>query len=166
MTDAEKADIAEMVAIGAVRFDFLRTSPERKIIFKWEDALRFEGNTAPYVQYSHARCARVMEKVGAMASSGAAVDYSALSSKEDLRLVKKIAEFPRIAENAARDRRPHYVAEYVFDLAQDFSTFYAVHSLMKSEERERTARLRLVAACKQTIKNGLWILGIAAPERM
>jgi arginyl-tRNA synthetase len=163
MGEEERNGIASMVAVGAIRFDFLRTTPEKKLIFKWEEALKFEGDTAPYIQYSHARAARILEKAGGLPSP---VDYAAVSSPDEKRLVKKLALFPQVAETAAKDFRPHYVADYLLELAADFSKFYTNCPVLKAGEKERALRLKLVSSYKQVLRNGLMLLGIDAPERM
>jgi len=164
MGEDEKKRIAEAVAVGAIRFDFLRATPEKKIIFKWEEALKFDGDTAPYIQYSHARAARILEKAGGIPSQ---IDYSALSSPDEKRLIKQLALFPGIAAIAARDYRPHLIADYLLVLAADFSKFYASCPVLQAEdEKAKNARLKLVSCYKQVLKNGLWLLGIDAPERM
>jgi len=163
MGEEEKQKIAKTVAVGAIRFDFLRATPERKIIFKWEEALRFEGDTAPYTQYSYARATRILEKAGEVTD---AVDYSVLSSAEEKRLIKKIALFPKVVLSAATAYRPHMIADYLLELASDFSKFYTNRPVLQANPVEKAARLKLVSSYRQVLKNGLWLLGIDAPERM
>lgn len=176
MGEGEKEKIANAVAIGAIRFDFLKTTPEKKMIFRWEEALKFEGDTAPYVQYSHARAARIMEKTGLLkgvefgAVAGLfpkAIEFGALSSGDEKRLVKWIARFPSVVKIAAREYRPHLVAEYLLSLADSFSKFYQNCPVLKAEDAKvKAARLKLVACYREVLRNGLWLLGIEAPERM
>lgn len=164
MKEEEKAKIANTVAIGAIRFDFLRTKAEKKIIFKWEEALRFEGDTAPYIQYSHARAARILEKAGKVAGE---VEFSAITSVDEKRLVKRLAAFPSVVEAAAREYCPHVIADYLLDLSNAFSKFYQNCPVMQAEDaKKKVARLKLVSCYKEAIRNGLWLLGIEAPERM
>ncbi len=164
MGEAEKMKIANSVAIGAIRFDFLRTTPEKKIIFKWEEALKFEGDTAPYVQYSHARASRIIEKAGGLPKG---VDYGAITDASEKRLIKWLALFPRTVELSAREYRPHLIAEYLLDLSNSFSKFYQNCPVLQAEDaRTKAARLKLVSCYKEVLKNGLLLLGIEAPERM
>jgi arginyl-tRNA synthetase len=164
MAEEEKNKIADAVGIGAIRFDFVRTSPEKKIVFRWEEALNFEGDSAPYIQYSHARAARILEKAGKLHIKR--VDYSHISSHDEMRLIKALAKFPSIVKTAARDYRPHYIAEYLLELATDFSKFYTSCPVLTAPEKEKNARLVLVSCTKRVLKNGLELLGIEAPERM
>ena len=164
MGEAERGEVAKMVSVGAVRFDFLRGTPERRIIFTWEEALKFDGDTAPYIQYSHARASRILERTPG--ARPARADAALLRAGEEFRLVKRIASFPQAVESAARAYRPHLVAEYLLDLSREFSSFYANCPVLDAEGPLRDARLELVAAYRRTVQNGLWLLGICAPERM
>ena len=163
MGEKEKEEIAHAVGVGGIRFDFLKTTPEKKIIFRWEDALNFEGDSAPYIQYSHARAARIIEK---SAGKYRGVDCSILNSADERRLVKLIAKFPSVVRSAAKDCRPHYIADYLIELAAAFSKFYTTSPVLTAPDKERKARLALVACTKVVLKNGLELLGIEAPERM
>jgi arginyl-tRNA synthetase len=163
MGEGEKESIAHTVGVGGIRFDFLKTSPEKKIIFRWEDALNFEGDSAPYVQYSHARAARIIEKSPGRSRG---VDCSILNSPDERRLVRLIAKFPSVVRSSAKDCRPHYIADYLIDLATAFSKFYTTSPVLTAPEKERKARLALVRCTKRVLKNGLELLGIEAPERM
>ena len=163
MSDSEKEEIAEMVGTGAIRFDFVRASPDKKIIFRWEDALRFEGDTAPYIQYSHARASRILEKAGELSGN---IDYSVFASEHEKDLVKKLALFPEMVRRSARDHKPYYLAEYLLELSNSFSRFYTNCPVLKAEGNEKRARLELVKDYKQVVRNGLLLLGVNAPERM
>jgi len=162
MSEEEKERIANAVGVGGIRFDFLRMSPEKRIVFRWEQALNFEGDSAPYIQYSHARATRIIEK----APRKERADYSILNSEDERRLVKLIAKFPSVVRNAAMDCRPHYIADYLIDLSTAFSKFYTTCPVLTAPEKERKARLALVRCTKRVLKNGLELLGIEAPERM
>lgn len=163
MSDEEKERIAHAVGVGGIRFDFLKTTPEKKIIFRWEDALNFEGDSAPYIQYSHARAARIIEKSPGKCRG---VDFSILESPDEKRLVRLIAKFPSVVRSAAKECRPHYIADYLIDLATAFSKFYTTSPVLTAPEKEKKARLSLVRCTKKVLKNGLELLGIDAPERM
>ncbi len=162
MGEEEKRGVARMVGLGAVRFSFIRTTPEKKLIFKWEEALNFEGDSAPYVQYSHARASRILEKAGEVGKAS----YGLLVEKEELELAKLLSKFPLIAEKSAKEYRPHYIAEYALEVATHFSRFYNVAPVLKAEGELRDARLGLVNATKIVLKNSLALIGVEAPERM
>ncbi len=120
LTDDKKNKIAEAVGIGAVRFDIIRVAPEKSITFKWEQALDFEKQGAPFIQYSHARACSILEKAPAPAQA----DFSLLKEKEEAALVKKMAMLPYVVRNAATELKPHYVATYARELAESFNQFY------------------------------------------
>ncbi|MEM4389781.1 MAG: arginine--tRNA ligase [Candidatus Micrarchaeia archaeon] len=163
MGEEEKEGIARAVGIGAVKFGFVRLSPEKKLIFSWEEALSFEGDAAPYIQYAHARATRMLEKAGGEEEG---FDVRALGLPEERRLLRLLAKFPLEAARAARDYRPHYICDYLLGLADAFGKFYDAAPVLKAEKEERAARLALVRATKNVLAIGLGLLGIEAPERM
>ena len=162
MDEKEKEKIARSVGVGAVRFGMLRTTPEKKLVFTWEEALNFEGDSAPYIQYSHARCSRILERAGGLEAGNA----GALTAPEERALAVHIARFPSTISHAALDMRPHIVADYLLHLATYFSKFYSACPVLKADEDLKRARLRLVKATQIVLHNGLGLLGIDAPERM
>ncbi|MEM3030671.1 MAG: arginine--tRNA ligase [Candidatus Micrarchaeia archaeon] len=163
MGEQEKEEIARAVGIGAVKFGFVRLSPEKKLVFSWEEALSFEGDAAPYIQYMHARAARILEKAGGEAGEP---DAKTLKLSEEKRVLRLLAKFPLEAARAAGDYRPHYICDYLLELADAFSKFYNAAPVLKAEAGERAARLALVKAAKNVLAIGLGLLGIEAPERM
>ncbi|ASJ09027.1 arginine--tRNA ligase [Thermococcus siculi] len=171
LSDGEKDEIAEAVGVGAVRYNLVKYSPDKIITFRWEDVLNFEGDSAPYLQYAHARCASILRKAG---ENGIETDWNALMEKADFsrltnrekELVKLLAKFPEVLESAGRDVKPHLVPAYLNELASLFNKFYMDHPVLKAEEGIKEERLLLVLAVKQVLRNGLEVLGIEAPERM
>lgn len=172
LSDEEKDEIAEAVGVGgAVRYNLVKYSPDKVITFRWEDVLNFEGDSAPYLQYAHARCASILRKAE---ESGVETDWNALLEKADFskltnrekELIKFLAKFPEVLESAGRDVKPHLVPAYLNELASLFNRFYMDHPVLKAEEGIREERLLLVLAVKQVLRNGLDVLGIKAPERM
>jgi arginyl-tRNA synthetase len=169
--DLDEADverIAHQVGIGAVRYDIVSKQPTKGITFEWDRALDFEAQSAPYVQYVHARCCGIL---GEAASAGHdipdQVDADALATEEAEDLIRAIARFPAVIEEAADDHRPHVVATYTRDIAETFNTFYRECPVLTAEDPEtRAARLAVVAAAKHAVANALDALGVAAPESM
>jgi arginyl-tRNA synthetase len=159
----EKDRIAKAVAVGAIRFNMVRITPLKPIEFKWEDALNFEGESAPYLQYSHARACRILEKCG-KAETG---DFSkAEFTLEERKLLILLARFPETVEAAATDLKPNLVANHLWSLAEAFNRFYFKCPVIESEEPLRSARIMMVKSFKQVVSNGLKVLGIEALERM
>lgn len=164
-----KKQVAEMVGMGAVRYDIVRVSPEKSTVFNWKEALDFEKQGAPYIQYSHARACSILEKAKeevAWNSSGK-IDSSLLIEDSEIDLVKKMAMFDSIIDLAARELKPHVLAIYARELADAFNQFYRFVPVIASEDEEvRAARLALVECARIVLANSLDTLGIAAPESM
>jgi arginyl-tRNA synthetase len=156
--------IAHQVGIGAVRFDIVSKQPTKGITFEWERALDFEAQSAPYVQYVHARCCGIIDE--ADESVPERVDARALEAPEAEALLREIARFPAVIEGAAADHRPHVVATYTRALAEAFNRFYRECPVLDADAETRAARLALVAASKTTVANALDALGVPAPESM
>ncbi|MGC4108047.1 MAG: arginine--tRNA ligase [Thermomicrobiales bacterium] len=161
--------VARQVAIGAIKYVMLARDGNKVIVFDAEEALSFDGHAAPYIQYAHARACRILERAETTDASIIA-GLEALNfgepAPEELDLLKTIADFPFAVSRAADESRPLYITNYVYDVAKRFNDFYHACPVMQSEEPTRSARLALVAATRQTLKNGLALLGIDAPEQM
>lgn len=161
LPEDKKRKIAAAVGIGAVRFDIIRVAPEKSITFKWEQALDFEKQGAPFVQYSHARTCSILEK-----AEISGYDASLLKEKEEVALVKKIAMLPYIVSVASKDLKPHIMATYARELAETFNQFYRFMPVLNAEPSIRDARLALVRASKNALASSLDMLGIEALEEM
>lgn len=160
-----KEEVAKKIGIGAVIFTYLKNNRERDIVFDWNEMLSFEGETGPYVQYSYARGKSILRKAPADISEN--VDYSKLSSKEEFELVKILHGFNKSILNAINKLEPFIVTRYVIDVAKAFNKFYNAHSIINAEdEAVKAARIQLVKASCQVIKNGLNLLGIDVVEKM
>lgn len=163
LSEAERERIASAVAIGAVRYDIVKVSAEKSTVFDWKEALDFERQSAPYVQYAHARACSILEK--AKAEGGFAESYS-FSDPYEIVLAKHIAQFPYVIEKVVLELRPHLLATYVRDLADLFNSFYRFAPVLKADGTVRDARLTLVDASRNTLSAALDVLGIEALESM
>lgn len=168
LSKEEMKDIAEKVAIGSIRYNIVRVQPEKKIIFKWEDALNFEGNSAPFIQYSYARAGSILRKAE---ESGLGnyknFDSTLLTHPSEIVLIKEMASFSSALKECARKRSPHLIAAYAFNLASTFNQFYRDCPVLAVEDKElKKSRLTLVYAAKIVLNNALFCLGISAPEKM
>lgn len=152
--------ISEIVTIGALKYSMMKDNNKR-IIFNWKKALDFEGDTAPYIQYAHARASSILSKVG---NFGVEFEIEGLNEKE-YKLAFMLSEFPEVVQRASTDYRPDYVSNYVYDLAKCFNEFYHECHVINAEIN-RDFRISLVKATKIVFKNALGLLGIKAPEEM
>lgn len=160
-----KEEVAKKIGIGAVVFTYLKNSREKDIIFDWKEILSFEGETGPYVQYSYARGNSILERAGEVDLTN--VDYSKLDSKEEFELIKALENFKKNIHLAIEKLEPSVVTRYAVDVAKSFNKFYNAHSVLNLEDEElKKARLALVKASLQVIKNGLGLIGIEVVEKM
>ena len=158
-----KDEVARQVGIGAVVFFDLYNNRIKDIDFTWERALNFDGETGPYVQYTHARACSVLRRAGA---ESAAPDYAALSDPYSQDVVRLIEQFPDILKSALNRSEPSMVTRFCVDLAQAFNKFYYENKVMVDEPGTRAARLRLTDAVRQTLRQALYLIGVEAPDRM
>ncbi|WP_317855100.1 arginine--tRNA ligase [Chakrabartyella piscis] len=159
-----KEEIAKQVGIGAVIFNDLYNGRIKDVVFSWERMLNFDGETGPYVQYTHARACSILKKAGDV--SFADVDYSLISDEASMDVCKLLADFPVKLEDAARKYEPSIVTRHMVAISQAFNKFYHDNPILNSEDDVKLARLAVVVATKTVLKEGLRILGINAPEQM
>ncbi len=166
LSEEERRRISELVGIGSVRYAMIAVASNKPITFTWDRVLNFEQNSAPFIQYAHARACNILAKTGDGGAS-CGMDYAALASTYERDVVVKLAVFPDIMEDAGRSLRPEAVADYANDLASKFNHFYDNVPVLKTESAPaRNARLRLVEAVKIVLENALSVIGIEAPSRM
>ena len=155
-------ELTEVVAVGALKYQILRQGIGTDIVFDKERALSFEGDSGPYLMYTHARIASTetkAESVGLVRSTGHAPETP-------YPLEKLVYQFPEIVFKAQRERAPHYIVVFLTELASAFNTFYAHEKIVDTTDEFASYKLALVTAVRVTLKNGLWVLGIKAPNKM
>ncbi|MBQ5771143.1 MAG: arginine--tRNA ligase, partial [Clostridia bacterium] len=158
-----KKEVAKTIGIGAVVFFALYNGRIKDIDFWWDRALNFEGETGPYVMYTHARSCSVLRKAGKCLASP---DYSALNAPEAQAVVKLIDAFPDTIRLALQRSEPSLITRFSVELAKAFNKFYYESRILDDDMSARRAKLNLTIAAKTTIKTALGLIGIGAPERM
>jgi len=160
LDEAARKSIAESVAMAGIRYDIVKISPEKSTVFDWKEALDFERQSGPYIQYAHARACSILEKAGGF------TECYDLETEQEILLAKKIAKFPDVIEKVVAELRPHLLATYSHELADTFNSFYHFEPVLKSEGKVRDRRLTLVKAVQNTLKESLETLGIDAIRTM
>ena len=163
--DEEKRKIAEAVAVGAIRFDFVKVAPEKPMTFDWTKALDFERQTASYIQYSHARACSILRR--AVEEGMPDLEFKGeLCTAEERKLVMLLSKMPYFIGRVLNELRPSVFAEYVLSVASTFNDFYRLHPVLKADSELRMHRLAIVDATRIVLRNGLELLGIEPLERM
>jgi arginyl-tRNA synthetase len=164
LSEEEKHGIACFVGLGAVRYALVDVDSSKPVVFTWDRVLNFETNSAPYVQYTHARACSILRKAE---SSTVEPDFSLLKERLERDLVLALASFPDVFVDAAEYYKPNMIADYTNALADKFNTFYGALPVIKAESKELSqARLALTQAVKTVLCNALTLIGVVAPEKM
>ena len=163
---SDKDTVARQVGVGAVVFFDLYNNRIKDIDFWWDRALNFDGETGPYVQYTHARCCSVLRKADEAGLSPAEPDFHALADAESQEVVRLIEQFPSVVSGAIERSEPSQVTRFAVDLAQAYNKFYFERRILDDDPGARAARLLLTHATRTVIKTALYLIGIESPERM
>ncbi len=155
-------DIARSVGIGAVRYNIIRVHPDKQFVFKWDEALNFDGNSGPYLQYVHARACSMLKKAGEYKHD---TDASKLTDELEINLVKVLSKFENITRLAGEEKRVHMLPAYGHEVSVAFNQFYATVPVLSAGD-SRDARLTLVECTRTVLKNILTCLGMDSPEEM
>lgn len=170
MPESERLGVAKKVGMGALAYSMLSVDNNKDIIFDINEALSFDGRTGPYIQNAYVRANSILRKANLEDSSNPILESRTFDyplTNHEIELIEQMSRFPNVVQQAANEYRPLVVAAYIYDLATAFHSFYhAVPVLQSESEAVKAARLRLVAAAKQVLANGLRLLGITAPEMM
>jgi arginyl-tRNA synthetase len=157
------AEVARIIGTGAVKYSILSQSPETNIVFEWDKIISFEGNAAPYLQYSYARANSILRQASAL-------EWSEIKtlSQEELNILKEFTKFAEAIMDSSHKLKPHLLANYLFELCQAFNSFYSKSPVLNCEnESVRNFRINIVSKFCQILKTGLEILGgIEVPEKM
>lgn len=164
LSEEEKRNIARFVGLGAVRYALVDVDPSKPVVFTWDRVLNFETNSAPYVQYTHARACSILRKAKIDPEKPA---FESLKERLEQELIIALSGFPDTFIEATEYFKPNLIADYVNALADKFNTFYNALPVLKAEPKELSdARLSLTAAIRTVLHNGLTLIGVVAPEKM
>jgi len=163
LSEADKTDIAHKIGIGAVKYADLSQYRMTDYVFSWEKMLSLQGNTAPYLQNAYVRIRSIFRKAG---ESVPKIDKFTLGDPAEINLAKRLCQFAEVAPQVLNDFRPNILANYLFELANSFHTFYEACPVFKSEEPSRSSRLALCNLTGRVLGRGLDLLGIKVPEKM
>ena len=173
LSEAEKIDIAQRIGIGAVKYGDLSQYRMTDYVFSWDKMLSFQGNTAPYLQNAYVRIRSIFRKAGELwhrhpadGDMGWKPMPLDLAEAAEINLAKRLCQFAEIVPQVLNDFRPNILANYLFELANAFHTFYEACPVLKSEEPARSSRLALCELTGRVLQRGLELLGIKAPEKM
>jgi arginyl-tRNA synthetase len=164
LSEEEKQKIADFVGIGAVRYALIEIDMAKPVVFTWDRVLNFEKNSAPYIQYTHARACSILRKAERKPEKPA---YELLTDKLEKEIVLALASFPDTFIEATEYLKPNIIAEYANALSDRFNTFYNALPVIKAEPPELSdARLALTDSVRVVLRNALSLIGIVAPEKM
>lgn len=167
MPEERQRELAKAIGIGAVKYTDLSQNPQSLVTFTWEKALNMEGNSAPYLQYAFARISSVYDKFHAQFPQSDLSSHPIRIEHElERKLAIKLSRFPAAVRSAADNYRPNILADYLYDLAQTYSSFYQNVPFLKAEAGVRESRIRLCRSAAATLRQGLHLLGIETPERI
>ena len=165
-SEEEAAAICEMVGLGALKYFILKVDPKKTMLFDPRESIDFNGNTGPFIQYTHARIRSIMRKAE---EAGIATDnfLGAPLLQEEVELIKALSEYPAVVRTAGEQFAPSVIAAYAYDLAKQFNGYYHDHSILKEEDSAvRSLRLKLASEVARVIRSAMSLLGINVPERM
>src|SRR5881296_3120175 len=163
LSEAEKIDVAQKIGIGAVKYADLSQYRMTDYVFLWDKMLSLQGNTAPYLQNAYVRIRSIFRKAG---ESAPKIDKLALADSAEINLAKRLCQFAEIVPQVLNDFRPNILANYLFEAANTFHTFYEACPVLKSDEPVRSSRLALCDLSGRVLQRGLDLLGIKVPEKM
>ncbi len=165
LDDDERAAVARMIGIGAVKYADLSTDRVKDYVFEWDRMLSFDGNTAPYLQYAHARICSMFRR-GEVARSSVRGDAITIEAPQERALALRLLAYPTAIEATLESYSPHRLCTYLYELSTDFTAFYEHCPVLKADEATRASRLALADLTARVLVHGLGLLGIEVPERM
>ena len=168
MSEEERAEIARIVGLGALKYFILKVDARKNMLFNPEESIDFNGNTGPFIQYTHARICSILRKANAenIAIPATLAEDAPLNEKETA-LIQKLSEYEMAVQQAGKDYSPSGIANYCYELTKEFNQFYHDYTILgEADNNKKMVRLVLAKSVAKVIKNGMRLLGIEVPERM
>jgi arginyl-tRNA synthetase len=166
LSEAEIADIAETVGLGALKYFLLKVDPRKNMTFNPKESIDFNGNTGPFIQYTYARIRSVLRRSDEAGFER--VDYSkVVPNEKEISLIQKLADYPSTVAEAGKSYSPSLIANYAYELVKEYNQFYHDYSILREEDAAvRSLRLALSEATSRVVRSAMSLLGIRVPERM
>lgn len=163
LSDAEKEELYHMIGLGALKYFIIKVDPRKKMLFNPKESIDFNGNTGPFIQYTHARIKSILRKAGDVEICVPDVEFSA----KEIRLIKLLNTYPQKIQEGAREFSPAVIANFAYDLSKEFNQYYHETPILKEEDKDLlAARLSLIQTVASVLRKSMAILGIKLPERM
>jgi arginyl-tRNA synthetase len=167
MTEAERQEIARIVGMGALKYFILKVDARKNMLFNPEESIDFNGNTGPFIQYTHARIRSILRKNEELTTKNEALELCSSLSTKEIELIQKMNEFGAAVEQAGKDYSPSGIANYCYELTKVFNQFYHDFSILNEpDEQKKAVRLMIARNVAKIIKSAMNLLGIEVPERM
>ena len=167
MTEDERKEIARIVGMGALKYFILKVDARKNMLFNPEESIDFNGNTGPFIQYTHARIRSILRKSADTAADATLNALNSTLSDKEIELIQKMSEYGAAVEQAGKDYSPSGIANYCYELTKVFNQFYHDYSILNEEdEAKKATRLVIARNVAKILKNGMGLLGIEVPERM
>jgi arginyl-tRNA synthetase len=168
MTEAEAEKLFKTIGLGALKYFILKVDPKKTMMFNPKESIDFNGNTGPFIQYTHARIKSILRKAVETGNEiNNNIDLSINLTPKEQELIKLLSEFPEIVTEAGENYSPAVISNYIYDLAKEYNQFYHAHPVVKEEnDKIRNLRVQISNQIAGTIKKGAELLGIEVPERM
>ena len=166
MGEDEAKELYRVLGLGALKYFLLRVDPKKRMLFDPAQSIEFQGDTGPFIQYTHARISAILRRAGTLEIEGKVASDTVLHARES-DLIYRLSLYPQVIDSAAEEYSPSVVAQYIYDVAKDYNGFYQEVSIFNEENKALVQmRIALSKATAQVIKSGMNLLGIDVPERM
>jgi arginyl-tRNA synthetase len=165
--EEQASELYEMVGLGALKYFLLKVDPRKRMLFDPNESIQFQGNTAPFIQYTHARISAILRKAEQLGLDLSGIDVNTDLLDVEIHLIQLVEQYPQKLEEAADNYAPDIIANYIYELAKEYNRFYQeIPIFAEEDENKRRVRVLISQEIARTINMGMGLLGIGVPERM